>query len=371
MSYERVRFAVPGPETRRQRDAIAEACARVIDSGRYVLGEEVSSFESEWAAFVGAPASVGVASGLDAIEIALRSLGVRHGDEVIVPAVSAMATAIAVIRAGATPVFCDIAEGTALIDLEHASRLKTRRTRAVVPVHLYGRAVDMQELVEWASSAGILVVEDAAQAHGAAWGGRSIGTWGDASAFSFYPTKNLGAVGDAGAITSTRQDVIDSARSLRNYGQHGQYEHVDLGVNSRLDEIQAAILRTRLADLSDATLVRQRLAARYFASITNEFVRLPDAPSATEVYVAHLFVINVHDRRSFLDHMGRSGIDCLVHYPKVLSDQPAIRNLGFEDDGLPVARRHVETCVSIPCRPGLSESEADRVIDAINAFEGP
>ena len=371
MSNDRVRFAVPGPETRSQRNAIADACARVIDSGRYVLGEEVSFFEDEWAAFVGASAAVGVASGLDAIEIALRSLGVGNSDEVIVPAVSAMATALAVVRAGATPVFCDVVEGTALMDLEHASRLETQRTKAVVPVHLYGRAVDMRALVDWADSAGIVVVEDAAQAHGASWGGRSIGTWGDASAFSFYPTKNLGALGDAGAITSTRRDVLDSARRLRNYGQHSQYEHVDLGMNSRLDEIQAAILRARLADLSTATIARQRLAARYFGGITSEFVRLPAAPSSTEGYVAHLFVVNVDDRRSFIDHMDRAGIDCLVHYPMVLSDQPAMRSLGFEDDGLPFARMHVETCVSIPCRPGLSDEEADRVIDAVNAFEGP
>jgi dTDP-4-amino-4,6-dideoxygalactose transaminase len=371
MPSDRIDFAVPGPISVAQSQAMQAACARVIASGRYILGEEVASFETEWAAFVGAPSAVGVANGLDALEIAMRALGVRSGDEVIVPAVSAMATVLAVLRTGAVPVFCDVTQTTALMDLEQLPKLVTSRTRAVIPVHLYGRTVDMQWVVDWADCVNIAVVEDAAQAHGAAWQEQSIGTWGDASAFSFYPTKNLGALGDAGAVTSRREDVLEAARSLRNYGQRSQYDHVDVGMNSRLDEIQAAILRTRLPGLQEATRDRQRIAGRYFTDIENHEVQLPDPPVERDNFVAHLFVVNVSDRASFIHHMGDRGVDCLVHYPKALLDQPALTSMTTANTDLPVARRHVETCVSIPCRPGLDESDVDRVIDAVNAYESP
>ena len=369
MPNARIDFAIPGPISDAQSTAIEAACVRVINSGRYVLADEVAAFEKDWAAYVGAPESVGVASGLDALEISMRALGIGSGDEVIVPAVSAMATALAVLRSGATPVFCDVTAGTALIDLEQVEELTTRRTRAVVPVHLYGRAVDMASMSEWAESLNIAVIEDAAQAHGAVSGGRSIGTWGDASAFSFYPTKNLGALGDAGAITSTRADVVEAARSLRNYGQRAQYDHVDLGMNSRLDEIQAAILSARLPDLAVATHERQSIAAQFFRSISNPLVRLPQEPSAVDEYVAHLFVVNVNDRKQFMDHMTNAGIGCLVHYPKALPDQPALGLIGIGEEPLPVARWHVDTCVSIPCRPGLTDGEVERIIDAVNSYE--
>lgn len=365
---ERIAFAAPGPSDEHEQKQLEEACRRVIASNHYILGPEVDAFEEEWTRATGAVGAVGVASGLDALEIPLRALGVGPGDEVIVPAMSAMATALAVARCGATPVFCDIEKDTALIDLEHADAVVTERTRAVIPVHLYGRAVDMPTVVTWGAARGLDIVEDAAQAHGARVGGRAVGTWGDASAFSFYPTKNLGALGDAGAITSTNDSVLRMARSLRNYGQFGLYNHEVVGLNSRLDEMQAAILRARLPLLDQRTASRQSIAQRYFDEIDNTRVQLLRKPDSFNEYVAHLFVVLPESRQDFMSHMSGVGIDCLVHYPRALSDQLAAEFWGASRSDVPVARRHADSCVSIPCRPGLSEEEVNRIISAVNGY---
>ncbi len=368
MSTKRIQFAAPGPLDGDEESALREAAARVIRSDWYVLGPEVLEFEESWTSYVGATGSIGVASGLDALEISLRSLGVGSGDEVIVPAVSAMATALAVARAGAQPVFCDIVESTALLDIAHADSLISSRTKAVIPVHLYGRAVDMPTLCEWANRRGLFVIEDAAQAHGAAIGSRRVGTWGDLAAFSFYPTKNLGALGDAGAITSRDALHLDQARVLRNYGQRGQYNHELLGLNSRLDELQAALLSVRLRYLDARNSERQEVAKRYFSEINANVVTCLSAPLSWDSYVAHLFVVRTAERQRFLEHMNRVGIDCLVHYPVALPDQPVSTEMSWKSDEFPNARRHAASCVSLPCRPGLSDSDVQRIIEAVNGF---
>lgn len=368
MPDERIRFAHPGPRSVPESQALGAACQRVIDSNSYILGAEVQKFENAWAQFVGAPASVGVASGLDALEIGLVAVGIEPGDEVIVPAISAMASALAVHRAGATPVFCDVDQDTALMNGEHARSLVTDRTRAILPVHLYGRAVDMPSVNAWAQALGLKVVEDAAQAHGAMIRGRNVGTWGDASGFSFYPTKNLGAAGDAGAVVSLSLETLEKARALRNYGQVSQYEHEWLGMNSRLDEMQAAILSVRLRELAANTAERQLIAGRYFAEIRNEHVTLMLRPTETASYVAHLFVVRTAQRGAFIRHMETLGIECLVHYPRALPDQTASQPWNVAHADTPVARSHAATCVSLPCRPGLTSQEIDRVIEATNAY---
>lgn len=368
MPHERVRFAHPGPLTATEAQALGEACQRVIDSDSYILGPEVATFEERWAGFLGAAGAVGVASGLDALEVSLRALDVGPGDEVIVPAMSAMATALAVHRAGAVPVFCDISAATALIDLDQLDLLVTQRTRAVIPVHLYGRAVDMPRLCAWAHDRSLLVVEDVAQAHGARVGGRCVGTWGEAGAFSFYPTKNLGALGDAGALVSMDQSLLETARSLRNYGQRAQYDHALLGLNSRLDEMQAAILSSRLPGLEAHTKFRQKVAQAYFTQIENTHVELMESPEDPDTYVAHIFAVRVGNREHFIRHMSDAGIDCLIHYPIPLPDQPAASPWLQRAPEIPTARRHASTCVSLPCRPGLSEQAVQRVIDATNAY---
>lgn len=369
MPDDRIRFAHPGPASPAEARALAEACERVINSNSYILGAEVEAFEAAWATYVNVPGSVGVASGLDALEISLRALGVSAGDEVIVPAVSAMASALAVHRAGARPVFCDIDSETALLNFEHARSLVNSRTRAVLAVHLYGRAVDMRHLCDWAQAAGLLVVEDVAQAHGAVFEGRQVGTWGDAAAYSFYPTKNLGALGDAGAVVSTSPQVLSMARSLRNYGQTSLYMHEFLGLNSRLDEIQAAMLSVRLLQLRKETAERQAVAAQYFEAISSDHVLVMERPAVDAMYVAHIFAVRTRDREHFVRHMSDRGVDCLVHYPLTLPEQVAAGAWAVNLADTPVAKAHTSTCVSLPCRPGLSQRDINRIIDATNAYQ--
>lgn len=368
MKDDRVRFAHPGPANPAEAGALSEACRKVVDSGSYILGPEVSAFEASWAAFTGATGAVGVANGLDAIEIGLRALGIGPGDEVIVPAMSAMATALAVHRAGALPVFGDIDEQTALLDLDLLDGLLTPRTRAVVPVHLYGRALDMPRLQAWTRERNLVVLEDVAQAHGASIGGRRLGTWGEAGAFSFYPTKNLGALGDGGAIVSMEPRIVEEAKALRNYGQISQYQHQILGLNSRLDEMQAAILSARLPMLEANTRARQEVAWRYFAQLSNPHVRLLSPPTERDSYVAHLFVIRTGDRSGFLHHMAEAGIECLIHYPVALPDQPAAQTWDSPGAHVPIAQAHAAECVSLPCRPGLTDDDVERVILAVNGY---
>lgn len=371
MNHANVPFGKPGPRSAAMHEALMHACDRVLGSHDYILGPEVREFELSWAATLEARGAVGVASGLDALEIAMRAAGVGPGDEVILPAVSAMATALAVLRTGASPVFCDVDYATGLMSLEHAKSLLTERTRCLLPVHLYGRAVNMSELGAWAEDAGVYVVEDAAQAHFAKWDGRFVGTWGIAAAFSFYPTKNLGAIGDAGALVSMNEGILERARILRNYGQISQYDHVTPGLNSRLDELQAAILRVRLAWLEQDTAIRQEIAQRYFRDILNESVTCLDRPSDPESYVAHLFVVLVEDRAHFMDFMAASGVECLVHYPRALPDQYALHGLCCDSHLVPSSRKFTARCVSLPCNPALTPSEVDRVISVVNAYQGP
>ena len=368
MADDVLTFAHPGPLDAQEALALLDACRRVVESNSYVLGHEVAAFESSWACYLGAPGSVGVANGLDALEIGLRALGIGPGDEVVVPAISAMATPLAVHRAGATPVFCDIEPETALLSLDHAADLITQRTRAVIPVHLYGRAVDMPRLLSLTETHGVRTIEDAAQAHGARIHGRSVGTWGDAAGFSLYPTKNLGALGDAGAVVSMDRTVLESARTLRNYGQRSLYDHVLPGANSRLDELQAAILSVRLDSLEQRNGIRRQIARRFFAEIANPYVSLLREPEDSESYVAHLFVLLADNRDSFMRHMAASGVACLIHYPKALPDQLASEAWNGSGAQTPEARDHARRCVSLPCRPGMSHSEVDRVIDAVNDY---
>jgi dTDP-4-amino-4,6-dideoxygalactose transaminase len=226
----------------------------------------------------------------------------------------------------------------------------------------------MRRLTGWAQEAGLLVVEDVAQAHGAVFEGRQVGTWGDAAAYSFYPTKNLGALGDAGAVVSMSARVLDVARSMRNYGQTSLYRHEYLGLNSRLDEIQAAVLSARLLQLREETAKRQAIAAQYFEAISNDHVLLMERPADAASYVAHIFAVRTSDRERFILHMSDRGIDCLVHYPLTLPEQVAAGAWDVNAAETPVAMTHAATCVSLPCRPGLSQWDIDRIIDATNGY---
>lgn len=345
------------------------AARRVIDSHWYVLGPEVTAFEQAWAAACGAPESVGVANGLDAIEICLRSLDIGPGDEVITTPMTAFATILGILRAGAIPVLADIDEATALLAPDSVRRCVTSRTRAVLLVHLYGQMRRMAEWNELCTDLGLLLIEDCAQAHLACTPEGPAGLVGAASAWSFYPTKNLGAIGDAGAVVSHDAAVLDKARLLRNYGQSTRYEHVEIGLNSRLDELQAAILRERLPRLAEFTQRRREIAGRYQEGITNARIGLLDAPETPEAHVHHLFVITSPQRDSLAAHLKDSGIETLIHYPIPAHEQPALPGARVDPHGLAHAELHARTCLSLPCHPGLTDDEVDQVIAAVNGFD--
>jgi dTDP-4-amino-4,6-dideoxygalactose transaminase len=354
------------PETLRR--AQLAACDRVLRSGWWILGREVSAFESEWAAWLGAANAVGCANGLDAIEIGLRASGVGPGDEVITTSMTAFATVLAVIRAGATPVLADIDAETAMLSTESVKRCVGARTKAILLVHLYGQIGPVQELLPLAHEHGFYLIEDCAQAHGAKWQGKSAGSFGDFAAWSFYPTKNLGAVGDGGAITTSSPKLAEDARSLRNYGQSVRYHHPVLGMNSRLDEIQAAILRERLGYLNAWVDRRREIARRYTAELVHPEVRVMPLPTDQDRHAHHLFVVTSDRRDDLQRYLKSKEIDSLIHYPIPVHLQEPCRKLARDPQGLVRTEEHAASCLSIPCHPGLTNEQAEKVISAINEF---
>jgi dTDP-4-amino-4,6-dideoxygalactose transaminase len=352
-------------EVRRAEDL---AIKRVLDSGWSILGREVEAFEHQWAETVQASACLGVGNGLDALEIGLRALGIGPGDEVITTPMTAFATVLAILRAGASPVLADIVPGTALMDLESVKRCLSAHTKAVMLVHLYGQAHRVDEWSNWCHDQDIHLIEDCAQSHLAVWKGRPAGSWGIFSGWSFYPTKNLGAVGDAGALTTDSKELAALASSLRNYGQSERYHHPHLGMNSRLDEIQAGILAARLPSLVAWTKRRRAIAAAYFEGIKKGCVALLNPPAEVESHVYHLFVLRTAERKRFAEHMHNRHVQTLIHYPIPIHHQPPCAGLRHDPLGLKAAERHGDECLSIPCNPFLTDDEVDHVIQAVNAF---
>jgi len=339
---------------------LAAAVARVLEGGRYILGPEVEAFEAEFAAYHGVGHAVGVASGTDAVELALRALGIGAGDEVITVSHTAVATVCAIERAGATPVLVDVEEATFTIDVHAAAAAVTPRTRAIVPVHLYGHPSDLDGVLALARRHGLAVVEDCAQAHGARWGGRTVGTFGEAGAFSFYPTKNLGAYGDAGAVITDDPRLAERLRSLRNYGQRERYEHVERGVNSRLDELQAALLRVKLAHLDEHNDERRRLAAAYDRRLAS--VTVPAAAAGAH-HVYHLYVVRHPLRDALRTELAALGVQTMVHYPVPVHRQPAYADLAAA--GLGATERVCGEIVSLPLFVGLGEAGVERAAAAV------
>jgi dTDP-4-amino-4,6-dideoxygalactose transaminase len=344
--------------------AIEGAIRRVMERGWFVLGPEVEAFEQEFAAASGAAHAVGVGTGTDAIALALRAIGIGPGDEVVTAPLSAAYTALAVMMTGARPVFADIDERRLTIDADAAAAAVTPRTRALLPVHLYGQPADMTALVRVADRHGLAIVEDCAQAHLATAGLHPVGTIGVAGAFSFYPTKNLGALGDGGAVVTRDAAVADRLKRLRNGGQSSRYRHDEFGVNSRLDELQAAVLRERLARLPDWTTQRRALARAYRAGLAEAPVVVP--PECDPGHVYHLFPVRVGWRTGFQAHLLERGIETLVHYPVPIPRQPAMA--GQDPAPCPVADRVCAEVCSLPLYPGLPEEAVDRVIAAVRTF---
>jgi dTDP-3-amino-3,4,6-trideoxy-alpha-D-glucose transaminase len=344
--------------------AIREAIDRVITRGWFILGPEVEAFEAEFASACGARHAIGVGTGTDAIALVLRALGIGAGDEVITAPLSAAFSAIAIQMAGAIPVFADIDPVRLTLDPAATAAAVTRRTKAILPVHLYGQPADMRALQAVAEKHGLALIEDACQAHLATCEGRPVGSYGAAAAFSFYPTKNLGALGDGGAVTTDDDALAAKLRRLRNGGQTRQYRHVEFGVNSRLDEIQAAILRTRLARLPAWTDRRRALARAYRSGLAGAAIEIPAERDAGHVY--HLFPVLTARREDFQAHLKAQGIGTLVHYPLAITQQDAFRGAG--GGPWPVADRVAADVCSIPLNPTLTDDEQLRVIAAVQSW---
>ena len=351
-------------------DDVLRAVATVGATGWYVLGEQVLRFEADLAKFWGLPAAVGVASGLDALEIALRTLDIRCGDRVLTTPLSAFATTMSIVRLGAVPVFCDT-DANGLLDLDRAEAILSDDPgiRFLLPVHLFGQSLDLDRLASLRDRFGVAIIEDCAQSIGAEWKGRATGTVGRLAATSFYPTKNLGAMGDGGALLTADPELAARARRLRDYGQSAKYRHDEIGWNSRLDELHAAILAEAvLPHLRQWTQRRQDVAAAYTAGIHHPGVRLI-RPSDGAKSCEHLYPVAVARREQFEAHLKSRGVATGRHYPILIPDQKALDEVRFEQKGeLPNARAIAETEVSLPIHPQLSDDEIERVIAAVNEW---
>jgi dTDP-4-amino-4,6-dideoxygalactose transaminase len=345
------------------RDVLDDAIARTLDGAQFVLGSSVERFEREFAAFCGAEHAVGVASGTDAIALSLRSCGIGPGDEVLAPANTCVPTIAAIESAGARPVLVDVEPLSRTIDPARLEEASGPAARAIVAVHLYGRCADIAPILEFARAHDLVVVEDAAQAHGAEYDGRRAGTLGDVAAFSFYPTKNLGAFGDAGAIVTDDADVAERARELRVYGEQDRYLSVVRGVNSRLDELQAAVLLAKLPRLEESNERRRALAARYDEALEGLALELPARP-ADGLHVFHLYVVRASERDRVRAELARAGIATAVHYPRAVHEHPGYADLGI---GRPLGQSEAlaREVLSLPLYPALTESEVDAVAAAL------
>jgi dTDP-3-amino-3,4,6-trideoxy-alpha-D-glucose transaminase len=344
---------------------VRSAIDRVIGRGWFVLGPDVEAFEREFAAASGASYAVGVGSGTDAIALILRALDIGAGAEVITTPLSAAYSALAIMMAGARPVFVDVDPARLTIDPEKIAAAITARTRAILPVHLYGQAANMAPIETIAKTHGLAIVEDCCQAHLATAAGRPVGTIGVAGAFSFYPTKNLGALGDGGAIVTSDRALADRVKRLRNGGQTDRYHHQEPGINSRLDELQAAVLRARLPRLGAWTNRRRALAARYRLRLAGSAVAV--LPQFDSGHVYHLFVVRHHARPDLQAHLAARGVETLIHYPVPIPRQPAL--VALDPAECPIAGRACDEILSLPLHPGLRDDEVDEIAAAVHAFE--
>lgn len=351
-------------------DELKSAASRVIDSGWFIMGEELTAFEKKFAAYCETKHCLGVANGLDALVLVLRAwkeMGLlKDGDEVLVPANTYIASVLAITENDLTPVLVEPDPRTYNIDPTKLARAITAKTRAILPVHLYGRLADMPAIMSFAKENNLLVLEDSAQAHGAIINGKKAGNWGHASGFSFYPGKNLGALGDAGAITTNDDKLADVLTHLRNYGSKEKYKNRYQGLNSRLDEMQAAFLSVKLKHLDEQTQARREVIARYLIKISNPAIQLPE-PGAAGEHVWHLFVVRCKDRQGLQEHLKRAGVQTLVHYPIPPHQQEAYASV-FKGTW-PITESIHQEVLSLPLSPVMSASDVQTVIDAVNSFK--
>lgn len=348
-------------------DEVKEGLAEVMANTAFILGPQVGAFEEAFAAYQEVPYCVGVGSGTDALEMILRAVGIGPGDEVIAPANTFIATVLAVTRTGATPVLVDSDPDYHLIDLDQTEAAITPRTKAIMPVHLYGQMAPMAPLTELADKHGLLIVEDAAQAHGARQDGTTAGNFGAAAAFSFYPGKNLGAYGDAGAVVARDATVYDSVRRIRNWGSDRKYYHPSKGFNSRLDTVQAVVLSAKLKRMGEWNGHRQAAAARYAELLGGiENIGLPQTLAGND-HVWHLYVVRVQERDRVLAELNENGIGAGIHYPIPIHLQGAYSELGHGEGAFPVTERAAREMVSLPMFQGIEATQQERVAEVFRA----
>jgi dTDP-4-amino-4,6-dideoxygalactose transaminase len=353
--------------TKPSREEYLAAFAQIIDTGAYVGGPQVGELETAFATYCGAGHAAAVKTGTDALLLALRALGVGPGDEVITAANSFFATGEAIALAGATPVLADVDDATLLIDIDDAARRVTGKTKCIIPVHLFGQLADMNRVHEFARANGVRVLEDSAQAHGATRGAWRAGSCGDAAAFSFYPTKNLGALGEGGAVTSKDASVIERVKRLRDHGQAGRHDHVEVAYNARLDSVQCACLSITLRRLDEANGKRRALAAQYRERLAGKVRLVEEAADSRPVY--HLMVVRVDAARrdAIRTAMADQGVATAIHYPTPIHLQKAFAYLGQGPGSCPVAERSVNEMISLPMFPDMTSAQVDRVVDVLLA----
>jgi dTDP-4-amino-4,6-dideoxygalactose transaminase len=360
---------VSNPKARfiNRKDEFLKVTSAVIEKGMYILGEEVNTFEKEFAEYIGVQYCIGVANGTDALAIALRGLGVKSGDEVITVSHSAVATVAAVEMAGAIPVFADIEVDSRCIDPQKITKLISPKTKVIIPVHIYGQPARIKEIIKIANKYGVKVLEDCAQAHGARVDEKKVGSFGDAAAFSFYPTKNLGAIGDGGAVVTNSSDIFENILALRQYGWHNRYISDIPGVNSRLDELQAAFLRIKLKELDKDNARRNEIAKQYSSFFRNLNLKAP-VPIPGTYHVYHLYVIETDTRDELAKFLEKENIGTAHHYPSPIHKQPAYLGRIKGESSLKVTENLYRKILTIPMYPELSTEEVERVISAIMKF---
>lgn len=352
-------------DSTQEQNKLSQVFSKVLSKGIFILGEEVKNFEENFAEYLKVKYCVGVASGQEALKIALTSLGIGQNDEVITTPISAAATTLAILSVGAKPIFVDTTEN-GLINPDLIPPAITEKTKAILPVHLYGNPARIDKIKNICQSNNLFLIEDAAQAHGSTFKSKKLGTFGDIGCFSFYPTKNLGALGDGGAIVTNNSNLAKICYELRDYGQESKYLHTRLGFNSRLDEIQAAFLNIRLKSLDINNYKRRRVALRYIKKLS----KLSDIqlilPDNTEDANFHLFVIKTKRRNNLMKYLKDQGIETFIHFPTIIPDQPILKK-DYGSALLPIARSFVKICLSLPCHPQMSLDEAEYISEKINA----
>jgi len=365
----KVPFATFEPMHNEIRNKLDNAYKTVINSNYFIQGKECEEFEKEFAKYCGVKYCIGVATGLDALYLILKAMDIKSGDEVIVPSNTFIATALAVSYVGATPVFVEPDIETFNIDVTKIEEKINEHTKAIIAVHLQGRAADMDSINKIAIKHNLKVIEDAAQAHGALYKGKKVGSLSDAAGFSFYPGKNLGALGDGGCVTTNNKELANKIRALGNYGSDYKYHHIYKGTNSRLDELQAAFLRVKLSYLDKWNKERQNIANRYLNGIKNPLIKLPLRTSNDYTHIYHVFVIRCKKRNELEAFLNKNGIGTVKHYPIPMHLQLAYQDLNINEGDLPIAEKISKTVLSIPMYYGMTEEEIEYVIDTINMFK--